>query len=237
MQEAARIRPNLTPEQLRGKLGTFLFSGEDVFKKTGNLSGGQQNRLILFRLVLSEPDVLVLDEPTNHLDIPSREMLEEALDGFNGAVIAVSHDRYFLDRLADQLMVVGCDEFGDKQMGRCEMICPLENKGVWSTYTELLQKRRQTAAEEKQKKSAAQSRPDKVRVVAPPELKRFNRFTVEQIETMIAELESKIAKMQERFGSDEVYRSAEKLAALQTDFEAAKVERELLYRAWDFRSQ
>jgi ATP-binding cassette subfamily F protein 3 len=237
LQEAARIRPNLTPEQLRGKLGTFLFSGEDVFKKTGNLSGGQQNRLILFRLVLSEPDVLVLDEPTNHLDIPSREMLEEALDGFNGAVIAVSHDRYFLDRLADQLMVVGCDEFGDKQMGRCEMICPLENKGVWSTYTELLQKRRQTAAEEKQKKSAAQSRPDKVRVVAPPELKRFNRFTVEQIETMIAELESKIAKMQERFGSDEVYRSAEKLAALQTDFEAAKVERELLYRAWDFRSQ
>jgi len=134
-------------------------------------------------------------------------------------------------------MVVGCDEFGDKQMGRCEMVCPLENKGVWSTYTELLQKRRQTAAEEKQKKSAAQSRPDKVRVTAPPELKRFNRFTVEQIETMIAELEGKIAKMQERFGSDEVYRSAEKLAALQTDFEAAKAERELLYRAWDFRSQ
>jgi len=117
------------------------------------------------------------------------------------------------------------------------MVCPLENKGVWSTYTELLQKRRQTAAEEKQKKSAAQSRPDKVRVTAPPELKRFNRFTVEQIETMIAELEGKIAKMQERFGSDEVYRSAEKLAALQTDFEAAKAERELLYRAWDFRSQ
>jgi ATP-binding cassette subfamily F protein 3 len=241
LQEMAKVRPDLLPEQLRGKLGMFLFSGDDVFKKTGNLSGGQQNRLILARLVLAEPDVLILDEPTNHLDIASREMLEAALDEFNGAVIAVSHDRYFLDRLADQLLIVGCDELGEKQLGRSEFIIPIEkDKGVWTTYTELLQQRRAADAQQKQKKSASQksaAQTNKPRTAAPPELKQFNRYSTEQIETMIAETEDKIAVMQDQFGSEEVYRYADKVARLQKDFDDAKAHRDLLYRAWEYKSQ
>jgi ATP-binding cassette subfamily F protein 3 len=237
LEEVTRLRPDMTPQQLRGKLGAFLFSGDDVFKKTGDLSGGQQNRLILAKIVLSEPDVLVLDEPTNHLDIPSREMLEEALDEFDGAVIAVSHDRYFIDSLADQLLVLGCNPFGDKEMGLFEFVTPIEDKGVWTTYSELLQKRRQAAEDEKQKKKTATPRSNKVRTAAPVELKQFNKYTVEQIEEMISKLEKKIPLMQEQFGDEHVCRNPSKLEALQNDFESGKKELELLYKAWEFKNQ
>jgi ATP-binding cassette subfamily F protein 3 len=237
LEEVTRIRPDLTPEQLRGKLGAFLFSGDDVFKQTSDLSGGQQNRLILAKIVLSEPDVLVLDEPTNHLDIPSREMLEEALDEFNGAVIAVSHDRYFIDSLADQLLILGCNPIGEKEMGLFEFVVPIENKGVWTTYSELLAKRRQAAEEEKQKKRTAAPRASKTRAATPAEIKQYNKYTVEQIEAMIAALEQKIIKMQEQFGDEQVCRNPIKLEALQNEFDASKQELELLYKAWEFRNQ
>lgn len=237
LEEVTRLRPDLTQEQIRGRLGAFLFSGEDVFKKTCDLSGGQQNRLILAKIVFSEPDVLVLDEPTNHLDIPSRQMLEEALDEFNGAVIAVSHDRYFLDSLADQLLILGCNPLGDKEMGMFEFVTPIQDKGVWTTYSQLLQVRRQAAEQDKQKKAVKDTRPNKVRTAAPAELKQFNRFTVEQIENMIGQLEMKITTMQERFGDEEICRNPSKLDILQHDFDAAKKELELLYRAWEFRNQ
>jgi ATP-binding cassette, subfamily F, member 3 len=237
LEEVTRLRPDLTPEQLRGRLGSFLFSGDDVFKKTSDLSGGQQNRLILVKLVLSEPDVLVLDEPTNHLDIASREMLEEALDEFNGAVIAVSHDRYFIDSLADQLLVLGCNPLGEKEMGMFEFVVPIEDKGVWTTYSELLGKRKVAAEEEKQKKKAAAPKPNKGRTAAPVELKQFNKYTVEQIETMIADLEKKIIRMQEQFGDEQVCRNPSKLEVLQNDFESGKHQLELLYKAWEFRNQ
>ncbi len=238
LEEVSRVRPDMSPEQLRGRLGAFLFTGEEVFKKTADLSGGQQNRLILVKLVLSEPDVLVLDEPTNHLDIPSREMFEQALDDFNGAVIAVSHDRYFLDRLAGQLLILGCSEVGEKEMGRFEFITPIEDKGVWTTYSELLRTRRQAAAvNEKQKRTLKSSRSGKTRAAAPAELKQFNKYTVGQIELMIAELERKILKMQEQFGDEHICRNPEKLSRLQNDFDSAKHHLELLYRAWEFRNQ
>jgi ATP-binding cassette subfamily F protein 3 len=237
LEEVTRIRPDMTPQQLRGRLGAFLFSGDDVFKKTSDLSGGQQNRLILAKIVLSEPDVLVLDEPTNHLDIPSREMLEEALDEFDGAVIAVSHDRYFLDSLSDQLLILGCNPIGDKEMGSFEFITPLEDKGVWTTYSELLQKRKATAEEEKQRKKAASPRPSKNRSAAPAELKQFNKYTVEQIEAMISDLEQRIVRMQEQFGDEQICRNPSKLEALQKEFESDKHQLELLYKAWEFRNQ
>jgi ATP-binding cassette subfamily F protein 3 len=237
LEEVTRIRPEMTPQQLRGRLGAFLFSGDDVFKKTSDLSGGQQNRLILAKIVLSEPDVLVLDEPTNHLDIPSREMLEEALDEFDGAVIAVSHDRYFIDSLADQLLIMGCNPIGDKEMGRFEFVVPIEDKGVWTTYTELLQKRKVAAEEEKQRKKAAMPKATKAKSSAPAELKQFNKYTVVQIEEMISKLEKKIPLMQEQFGDEHICRNPSKLEALQKEFEADKQQLELLYKAWEFRNQ
>ncbi len=90
----------------RSYLGRFLFSGDDVFKPVSALSGGERNRVVLACLVASNPNVLVLDEPTNHLDLPAREALESALGSFEGTVIFVSHDRYFVERLATRIWVL-----------------------------------------------------------------------------------------------------------------------------------
>lgn len=93
-----------SPERARSVLGAFLFSGDDVFRLIRNLSGGEKARLSLLKLMLSGANFLVLDEPTNHLDIPSREAVEDALLAFPGTVLTVSHDRYFLDKVADRVL-------------------------------------------------------------------------------------------------------------------------------------
>src|SRR5712691_8083026 len=95
-----------TAGELRSFLAKFLFVGDDVYKHVGDLSGGEKGRLSLAKLIYSRVNVLVLDEPTNHLDIPSREALEEALDAYEGTIITISHDRYFLDRVATQLLAL-----------------------------------------------------------------------------------------------------------------------------------
>ncbi|MGD9562271.1 MAG: ABC-F family ATP-binding cassette domain-containing protein [Pyrinomonadaceae bacterium] len=104
IQELRRVAPMADTGTLRGFLAKFLFFGDDVFKPISALSGGEKGRLSLAKLIYSEKNVLVLDEPTNHLDIPSRESLENALAEYTGTVIVVSHDRYFLDKIATQIL-------------------------------------------------------------------------------------------------------------------------------------
>src|SRR5207253_6410505 len=89
---------------LRSFRAKFLFFGDDVYKHVGDLSGGEKGRLSLAKLIYSNVNVLILDEPTNHLDIPSREALEAALEAYQGTIITVSHDRYFLDKIATQIL-------------------------------------------------------------------------------------------------------------------------------------
>src|SRR5207253_6163776 len=95
-----------TAGELRSFLAKFLFTGDDVYKHVRDLSGGEKGRLALAKLIYSGVNVLVLDEPTNHLDIPSREALEEALAAYEGTIVTVSHDRYFLDRVATQILAL-----------------------------------------------------------------------------------------------------------------------------------
>ncbi len=92
--------------EARSFLGRFLFSGDDVFKRIGDLSGGERSRVALARLVLQRPNFLLLDEPTNHLDIASQEVLEEVLEEFTGTILLVTHDRYLVDRLASRLWII-----------------------------------------------------------------------------------------------------------------------------------
>src|SRR5215208_3611291 len=98
--------PGATAGELRSFLAKFLFKGDDVYKHVRDLSGGEKGRLALAKLIYSRVNVLVLDEPTNHLDIPSREALEEALNAYQGTIITISHDRYFLDRVATQILAL-----------------------------------------------------------------------------------------------------------------------------------
>ena len=108
--------PNLPERQIRSTLAWFKFFGEDVFKTVGMLSGGERARLTLSKLILSHMNLLVLDEPTNHLDIDSREALESALEDFDGTIIAVSHDRYFVEKLANRIIELKPDGYVDADM-------------------------------------------------------------------------------------------------------------------------
>jgi ATP-binding cassette subfamily F protein 3 len=241
LEEARSVRPDLTPEAVRGRLGAFLFSGDDVFKRIDDLSGGQQNRLMLCKLVLTEPDVLVLDEPTNHLDIASRQTLEEALLGYNGAIIAVSHDRYFLDRVAESLLVLGADATGSRQTGHAELIetAAAGTDGVYSTYAQKIQQQKQIAEKEKieakrKTQSAGATAP---KAKTPEHLRPFNKYSPEQIEEMVTEMELEVEEMQSRFGDEAVYTNHERLSQLQADLEAKKKQLDLLYEAWEHRMQ
>ena len=106
LEEIWSLTPNVPEVEVRNFLGAFLFSGDDVERETGSLSGGEQSRVALAKLMRSPLNLLVLDEPTNHLDIASRHVLENALETFEGTIIAVSHDRYFLNRLVNRLIVL-----------------------------------------------------------------------------------------------------------------------------------
>jgi ATP-binding cassette subfamily F protein 3 len=107
IMELRRVAPAAaTAGELRSFLAKFLFFGDDVYKHVHDLSGGEKGRLALAKLIYSGDNVLVLDEPTNHLDIPSREALEEALSAYEGTIITISHDRYFLDRVATQILAL-----------------------------------------------------------------------------------------------------------------------------------
>ena len=240
LEEARSVRPDLAPEAVRGRLGAFLFSGDDVFKRVGNLSGGQQNRLMLCKLVLSEPDVLILDEPTNHLDIASRQMLEEALLDYNGAIITVSHDRYFLDRVAERLLVLGADAAGGRKIGDAEIILAAAAgvDGVYSTYAQKVQQQKRSLEKEKlaaKRKSQGSGAAPKTKT--PQHLRSFNKYTPERIEEMVAEMELEIEEMQHQFGDEAVYQNHQLLSQLQADLEAKKKQLAVLYEAWERRMQ
>ncbi len=236
LEEAQSANPTVSSERVRNRLGAFLFSGDDVFKLCGDLSGGQRNRLMLCRLVLAEPDVLIMDEPTNHLDIAAREMLEAALDDYTGTMIVVSHDRYFLDRVADKLLVIGNDPFGSRCLGKTEFVAV---KPTYTYYASLIRERSESRRQklkgsetESRKRRPARSS-EKLRPKTPEELKRFNKYSVEQIEELIIRIEEEIEEMKERFGDAAIYKDPSQLAQLQQSYDAKATELDLLYRAYD----
>jgi ATP-binding cassette subfamily F protein 3 len=110
LDDLASVAPKWSLSELRGLLGCFLFSGDDVFKRMGVLSGGERNRYAIARLLCQPANFLLLDEPTNHLDMRAKDVLLDALEAYTGTVVLVSHDRYFLDRLATRVFEVGSGE-------------------------------------------------------------------------------------------------------------------------------
>jgi ATP-binding cassette subfamily F protein 3 len=229
LDEAATVVPDLLPGQVRSKLGAFLFGGDEVFKKVGQLSGGERNRLALCKLVLSAPEVLILDEPTNHLDIPSIEALEEALQNYTGTVIVVSHDRFFLDRTVDKLLVLGVDSLGNRKEGGFELVI-----GSFSRYAELLKQRRT----QQQDIDARKSKPKEVathkpQVTTPPELLQFAMWSYERLEEAVEHTEREITELTERFGDTAIYKNPQQVAELRRRLDDRKKHLELLYRAYE----
>jgi ATP-binding cassette subfamily F protein 3 len=170
-------------------------------------------------------------------------MLEAALDDYTGTIIVVSHDRYFLDQVADKLLVIGTDEFGNRRLGRAEFI---SGTPAYSFYAETIRRRieaeeqKQEQAAEAQKRQSATRDPQTEVATAvnrtPEELKRFNKYTVDQLEDMILRLEHEIDGMKQRFGDAEIYKNPDRLAELQQDYDNKQTELDLLYRAYDRRA-
>jgi len=110
-EEISDEYPYLTNTEIRNVLAAFLFTGEDVFKRIGDLSGGERGRVSLAKLMLSNANFLILDEPTNHLDIMSKEILEDAINNYEGTVLYVSHDRYFINKTAHRILDLTANRF------------------------------------------------------------------------------------------------------------------------------
>lgn len=134
--------PDMTQTQIRSAMAAFLFRGDDVFKPVGLLSGGERARLLLLKLMLGGHNLLLLDEPTNHLDIASCEALEEALDGYDGTLLVVSHDRYFINRMARRMIHLTHDEAWSVD-------------GGYDALCERIRRQSAPAAEDKAKKDGA----------------------------------------------------------------------------------
>ena len=141
--------PSMEQSKIRGALGMFLFSGDDVFDTIESLSGGERGRVALTKLMLQKDNLLLLDEPTNHLDMDSREVLEDALQDFPGTILAISHDRYFINRFADRVMVMNADgvveylgNFDDYIEKRDRPRPPVNTSGPEVTKTAILRERK-----------------------------------------------------------------------------------------------
>ncbi len=129
LDEVWEVKPHLTQEEVRSYLARFLFRGDEVFQPVYSLSGGEQSRICLAKLILGQPDLLLLDEPTNHLDIPSLEVLEKALLGFKGTLFVASHDRYFLDRLVHRVFYLSQGKLSQWEGNYSEMEAKWPEKG------------------------------------------------------------------------------------------------------------
>lgn len=220
IQELRRVDPLADNGTLRSFLARFLFFGEDVFKRVGDLSGGEKGRLALAKLIYSRKNVLVLDEPTNHLDIPSREALEDALREYDGTIITVSHDRFFLDKIATQILAFELDgvdcfsgnytEYHDWKIGKRPATAVAANVGAAvSSPADLAADAAPPAngSASSPAAKAAESRFSKNQL-------RQMRERVARLEELIAEAEDRLARYSTEMSEPAAAANAERIAEL-----------------------
>ncbi len=230
-QEQERLHPKLTvldevrdtfnfgEKEARNILGMFLFRGDDVFKTVGMLSGGEKARLSLLCLFLEKPNFLILDEPTNHLDIPTREIMEDAIEAFGGTCLVVSHDRYFLDKVADRILELDHGKL-------------TEYLGNYSYYKEKKQdleafekdRNGKEEEEEKEKEEKPQENEHQVKT----EVSAADVSKLSHVEMEIGRLEATM-----KMYTVQMSMNPENYAELADEYEEAKKKLDKLYAKWD----
>lgn len=209
--------PNATEQAVRNLLGRFGIVGDVAFQQVDKLSGGERSRAALAKIVAQGVNVLVLDEPTNHLDLWACDALEQALLDFEGTVIVVSHDRYFLNRVVDLLVVL--DGAGHAQVIH----------GNYDTYERL----RQGQSAPARKTPPVQEKPREAGAKATKRKRRFPYRKVEELESDIATAETTLRDLEERLASPELYREGDKVKETMQDFEDIKARLKQLYDHWE----
>jgi len=219
IDEVCNSSNELTQTQLRNALAAFLFKGEDVFKSISVLSGGEKSRVALVKLMLSGANFLVLDEPTNHLDINSREILERALQNFNGTILAVSHDRYFIKKLATRIF-----EISD---------CSLKDFPTdYPTYIELKSTANKNNPQVTIQNKISASKLE--RMNAKEEITRQRKLErqLEQTEKEITDTEERLKEIEEEMEKEEIASDHLMLANLYEEQNSLKLKLEGLYELW-----
>lgn len=245
IMELRRVAPStVTAGELRSFLAKFLFTGDDVYKHIRDLSGGEKGRLALAKLIYSRVNVLVLDEPTNHLDIPSREALEEALSAYEGTIVTISHDRYFLDRVATQIMALdgvgGAEhydgdytEYHDWKLGFRGEAVPIVNEVEPENLVSIAPTPLPVPEPLPAKSAPAPKKPG-VKVIKK---KKPDVRTPEAVETDIARAEQRLNEVSEQMGTPEVARDPDRLIALNDEYQQTESVLRSLYDEWDRVSQ
>ncbi len=225
-EEISDDYPYLTNTEIRNTLAAFLFTGEDVFKKISALSGGERGRVSLAKLMLSEANFLILDEPTNHLDITSKEILETALNAYEGTVLYVSHDRYFINRTASRILELTHHEFinyignYDYYLEKKEILTPVSESSPGADEAE---PSAQKLDWKQQKENQALIR------------KREN--DLKKCEDKIQALETRSAALDEEMAKPEIATNSVKLQEIAVEKERIESELEELYSRWETLSE
>lgn len=223
--ELKRIAPMVETVVLRSFLARFLFFGEDVDKPVTALSGGEKGRLALAKLIYSQKNVLILDEPTNHLDIPAREALESALDEYPGTIITVSHDRFFLDRIASQML-----SFEDN--GHV-----LDYLGNYTEFHDWREARLKAGSLNFNEKKSVQKTEPKKSSNSSLNLSKNQQLQFEkriaEIENLIPDLESQISDLNAQMSQPEIAADFTRLNELTDKLKQTEEEVQQLYSEWE----
>lgn len=230
-EEISDDYPYLNNTQIRNVLAAFLFTGEDVFKRISDLSGGERGRVSLAKLVLSNANFLILDEPTNHLDIMSKEILEDALNGYEGTILYVSHDRYFINRTAHRILDLTEGQFvsyvgnydyylekHDTVMAAIEANAP-QNADADSAVAA-------KAAESEVKLDWKAQKEEQARL-------RKKENDLKKCEEKIAELEARISEIDTEMSDPAIGTQVAKLQELSKEQAACQEQLEKLYEQWE----
>lgn len=221
--------PELNEVNVRTTLGNFLFSDDDVLKNVQSLSGGEKARLALAKLTLLEANVLILDEPTNHLDIESKEVLEAALIDFEGTILFVSHDRYFINRIASKIVELAPEK-------------ATVFLGDYDYYQEKLAEEKELArldAEGRRKKGEQVEATSSVRKLNYQEEKeqqkllRQRKRKLEEVEKSMEATDKKIAELELQLTNPEVFQDHEKALEITQELDAVKADGEKLMEEWE----
>ena len=230
-EEISDDYPYLNNTQIRNVLAAFLFTGEDVFKRISDLSGGERGRVSLAKLVLSNANFLILDEPTNHLDIMSKEILEDALNGYDGTILYVSHDRYFINRTAHRILDLTEGQFvsyvgnydyylekHDTVMAAIEASTPQSADADNTAATK--------AAESEVKLDWKAQKEEQARL-------RKKENDLKKCEEKIAELETRISEIDTEMSDPAIGTQVAKLQELTKEQAACQEQLEKLYEQWE----